>query len=209
MGLLALSQSQASMLNFNSTSTNVTFVDETNNALLTSDGWLVTFWWSQTGADGTFRALGLSGFLDKGDPEEWPDNDGQFFFASTSSPFSGTPFADCYIAIGVMQVPASVLSTLTFGDDAEALKATTIGDANGVKIENWWTLYGDDDNWYQGNANSGSGGSIAGAAVLNNFFGWGNGTDVKITSNPVPEPSAWLLLGAGAAFAVVMRRRKK
>jgi len=27
--------------------------------------------------------------------------------------------------------------------------------------------------------------------------------------NPVPEPSTWLLLGAGAAFALILRRRRK
>jgi len=207
MGLLALSQGQASMMNLNSTARNITFVDEAGGALLTSDGWLVTFWWSQSGADGTWLATGLSGFLDYGDPGEWTDRDGQFFFSSLHS-FTGTPMVEAHLAIGIMQVPDSVLNGLTFGDDAEAIVVSTTGVGRDT-IESLWSTYGDEANWFTGSGNAASGGSISGANLLPDWFGFPRDGKVTVTGDVIPEPSTWLLLGAGAAFTVIMRRRKK
>ena len=62
-------------------------------------------------------------------------------------------------------------------------------------------------------------GSWSGTAIMDNtgfsgqigdWLGWSNGGNtLYLTSNAIPEPSTWLLLGASASFVLVMRRRKK
>ena len=211
MALVAINMSQASYFTLDGTLQGITFVDEnTGNALLTSDGWVVTFWWKQNDTDPAYRALGLAGFLDKGDTSEYDvGNYGQFLYASGNA-FLGAATTDCYIAIGIMQLDATELAKLSFGFDAEAITVGTQSgtDANSLKVQALWDQFGDDANFFEGTGKAGGGGTVN-TGALDSWFGFARNTPVNVKTDSIPEPSTWLLLGASAAFAVVMRRRRK
>jgi len=209
MGLVALSQSQASQMSLNSGGSGVSFVlDGTTDLLMTSDGWLVSFWWKQNAGD-EFKAVGLSGFLDAGNPAWYDASDyGTFMFQSSPThPFTGDPNSPCHLSIRIFQVDAAALAELSFDNNARALVTANVNnplDANMQKIEELWNTFGLDDNRWDGSGTAVGGGNVSGVN-LNTWFGIAPG-QVGVV---VPEPSTWLLLGAGAAFTVVMRRRKK
>jgi len=215
MGLLALGQSQAASINFDSTGKNISFIDEnTGDALLTSDGWLVSFWWKQNAGD-NFTAIGLAGFLDAGgwysDVPPWcdpGDYDGMFFFGSENM-ISAKDSTEYYISIRIMQVDAATLSGLSFDYDAGALWSSAFGDSIADDIAEMWKDFGDASNAFNNESKleSSSNGALSGD--LMSAMGWTSNQKVPIKADAIPEPSTWLLLGAGAAFVVVMRRRKK
>ena len=214
LGLLATDQSQAASMTLDSAGRNVTFVDEEGNALLTSDGWVATFWYKQNLTD-EYTAIGLAGFMDVSGwyadvpvwatPEEY---DGTFFFASKNI-ITATPSTEYYLSIRIVQLDADELSKLSFDYDAGGLYSASFGDSIADRISDLWDAFGDDANAFnnEGSPLSASSTGATGGNFMGSF-GWANGTDVGIVT-AVPEPSTWLLLGAGSAFVVIMRRRKK
>ena len=212
MGLLAIGQSQAADLGIESWGTNVRFVDQGGSALQTSDGWLVSIWWKQNETD-AYTAIGLTGFLDDyasgwynpppmGSPGEF---DGMIQFNSTDTlPSVGS--AEYFLSIRVFQVDATTLSGLNFGYGGEVSVPLWSDTAAQKAISDLWDDFGRAENQWENVSTLTALPSGAMGGDIMAAMGWAPGTDVVVA---IPEPSTWLLLGAGAAFVVIMRRKKK
>ena len=181
-------------------------------------GYLAAFWWSPDDSAGSYSVIGISTFADSS-YGVGSELDGCFAFSSESllpTPASGS--ATSYLGVTIFRYDAGVAGGW---DDTQwnafvaGLTVTSLsGDANADKIEGYWNAAqsgaGQTGEWWGGAISIDQYGGVAPDDIFNGpgGFGW-NSTKQYLTANPIPEPSTWLLLGAGAAFAVVMRRRKK
>jgi len=168
-------------------------------------GYVAAFWWSATGAEGSYSAYGIGGFSDYG-LGLGSDFDGTFFYESGGFPQPGTGF----LGVTVFRVNDLV------GADVAAWDSFFDLNGNGASIAALWDAAqtnpnGEVGDWWGAKITFDEYGfflpyDVFGASEANGGFGWG--TDKQYLS-AVPEPSTWMLLGAGAAFVVLLRRRKK
>jgi len=180
-------------------------------------GYLAAFWWSPDNSAGSYKVVGIGGFADLlgGGPEL----DGCFFFDSAdifATPASGTTTS--YIGMTIFRYDVGVKAGWDETQWQSFLDGLTVsslsGDANAAKIEGYWTAgqsgSGQTGEWWGAQISIDNLGTVSPEDIFNGpgGFNWG-GTKQYLTANAIPEPSTWLLLGAGAAFTVIMRRRKK
>jgi len=225
--VLAVSQGHAvTNLIFDTTADELIFFSDSSGNMVTTlpDGYVATFWWSQTGAEGSFTALGMAGFLDVSTWNAGKGNiyDGGFIFNSgVIVPAAGGE--NCYVMMRIFQMPdiADYLLTHPYlNDKGVLLNDGSFGGAVHAEISGLWTdalalwesgVGGDIGEYVSDPIKATSAGGVA-FYIVDSFtsYGWDLGDTVYLKAPTlVPEPSTWLLLGAGAAFVVVMRRRTK
>jgi len=190
-----------------------------------ADGYIVTFWWAaDLGEDemGSPVALGATFFNDANSNGTMAGYAGGFSMQTAFAIPHTVANQTGYLGIRIFQLDlADVLGldrALTaldwqgyFANNGSGQRASSLTDT--VKqdlIGGWWEdaqtgseyIY-EDYTMYTTLAE----GVIVptGTNAMTYLFGW-SGTNAP---ELVPEPSTWLLLGAGAAFTVIMRRRKK
>jgi len=178
-------------------------------------GYVAAYWWSADGVD--YSVIGISGFADLlgGGPEL----DGCFYFDSEGIiPKPGSGSTTSYVGLTIFRYDAGVAAKWD-GDQWNAfINGLTVdslgGNANATTIEGYWNAAqsgtGQTGEWWGAQISIDYLGGVSPEDIFNGpgGFGW-NSTKQYLTANPIPEPSTWLLLGAGAAFTVIMRRRRK
>ena len=190
------------------------------------DGYVVSFWWSLDDSPGSYVALGATYFNDASSNASMALRMGGFNFASPAAIPHSSDGETGYLAIRIFQFdlagelgledPATAADWRgyfgTTGLGASSLTDTVTNDL----ITGWWEAAQTNSEYlYEDYAQytTGEDGRIAPPGTHTMWhFGWNEpGTVINMTKNPdfIPEPSTWLLLGAGAAFTVIMRRRKK
>jgi len=192
---------------------NIPMLSLQNGGLLTTlgeaetSGYLAIYWWSAD--DINYSAIGIGGFGDLYGPEF----EGWFRFDSTGllpSPVTGETTS--YLGMTVFRYEPLL------GSDGDAwwsfingLVVKNLNDANADILASYWgdaqagKYGGEIAQWWGAEIVIDYLGGVTPSDLINNGFGW-NGQGQSTA--PIPEPSTWLLLGAGAAFVVIMRRRK-
>jgi len=171
-------------------------------------GYVAAYWWSPNGTD--YSVIGISGFLDM---EFGSTAAGCFSFTSDLIiPVPETGSEISYLGLTVFRfddlVGADVEDWMAFFND---MKVTSLDDdANAATIADMWSAAQNAEDgyargWWGAEVTINNLGDVAPINVFGDGFGWGGDPQYLAA---IPEPSTWLLLGAGAAFLVLMRRRK-
>jgi len=199
----------------------VMIVTDGTTPISSSNGWVATFWYGGTNPDPTALAyLGAGVTFDyaleaNGMGSLAPDYAGGFDWWSVDTLTLAAYPATSYFAMRIFQVDqlfiennynGNTLSQLTM-DATEAATLWGAASASGADgIEILYSMQAD--------------GTLPREIFEFTFVKFHDGKNYVDASNwlanpdalkvaPIPEPSTWLLLGAGAAFVVVMRRRRK
>jgi len=192
----------------------ITLNNGTTAANSLSDGYIATFWWSPDDSAGSYKALGATYFSDV-DPASFSGLEGGFFYMSNALLDYDEDGQGGYISVKIFQYNAVDTSKWGAGDwinFCDSLQVTDLDNAAQQKAltDLWAAAQTDSPEYYEG---KGSFSTLANGFPPDgsSFMGWSEPFKLNVNPNytPVPEPSTWLLLGAGAAFVVVMRRRKK
>jgi len=226
LGALQEARADISTIRFNSASADIAFVTSGYDLLSTTLGgnYVVTFWYAetQTIVDGwniNLKPIGITGFESGGDLEGMFD----LWGSNPAMPLDLVSGQPGFLGIRIFEL--GDMHAKSFADDDawwdyfEGLKGpgvvtspTMAGMIEDMfKYKAAFSEYGE---WI-GSFNADSDGGVPGSnAIYYIDFGLPGGVGSagtvmldKIAG--IPEPSTWLLLGAGAAFIVILRRRKK
>jgi len=186
-------------------------------------GYVAMFWWSATDDPAAFKPLAVDGFCDY----LWYDDQYAGVFYSEGPAFMVPVPAgatETYVAITVFRVDSLVgedrsdwdgFFSLYNGDAAAMMSLWDAATKNASGTSQVSDLLANGGTWFGTVAHDSTDGTPTGYTPMDFASGdWVSGT-VRLGTTPianplpVPEPSTWLLLGAGAAFTVIMRRRKK
>ena len=182
-----------------------------------TDGYVASYW-LKSATMGDFALVGISGFGDCYDAS-WGGgfDDGLYWESKAIVPRpSGTNTMYYEFELRIFKLDS--VPALGGEYDNEVFSALSLSDSSGA-YNAAYKLWEDAFNAWDagGSAEYGvfQGGFTADISGIpghiGNWFGYGGvaGHTLTLTANPIPEPSTWLLLGAGAAFVVIARRRKK
>ena len=185
----------------------VPILDSAGNPISSLNGYIATFWFAQSGDPGDLVAVGAAITYDYA--YDYYSMDGSEYiggFDYNSTPAGVTMLTDGTIAlwsIRVFQIEQGLLDSNYDGNFSSQLSLTT-GEITAMWADAENGLMGE---WgdFQYHMTP-----IGGAPVGIGLTDFADLMPVDgYRLNPIPEPSTWLLLGAGTAFMVIMRRRKK
>jgi len=172
-----------------------------------TSGYVAAYWWSSDGVN--YSAIGIGGFTDYelGFPSGL---DGTFYFMSEQiMPTPGTGF------LGLTVFRHDIGDGTWDAFFADLMVSSLTSDPNSAKIEALWdaaqsSTYGEIGDWWGAELVFDADGGftpfdVFGTSKELGGFGWDGAQALRA----IPEPSTWLLLGAGAAFVVLLRRRRK
>ena len=187
---------------------NIKMEDDTTLVSSLSGGYIATFWWSPDDSAGSYVALGATYFTDA-HPVLSFFGPGYFEFVSNPILPYTTDGEKGYAGIVIFKLDGWAGKVVDTDEPGSGFRVDSLTDTT---VSDWWEaakltspeIY----EQFGMEFTTGTLGSTPNNVIVD-VFGW-SGT-VNLYSNPylIPEPSTWLLLGAGSAFVVVMRRRKK
>jgi len=193
----------------------ITLSDGTTKVNTLGDSYIAAYWWSPDDSPGSYKALGATVFSDANFlSDDWPAGGALFFQSDMVLPYT-TNGQTGYIQMRIFQynmVDTSLWSDTDWTGFTDSLWVTDLSNATQQKNINdlWAFAKTNSEEIYEGKAMFTT--DINGVVPDGGFLTWSK-DPLQLYKNPtydpIPEPSTWLLLGAGAAFAVVMRRRKK
>jgi len=221
----AQAQNNASLSFINFGNALVSLADGTPVSTLGSGaeaGYVAMFWWSATSDPATFKPLAIDGFADY----LWGDDQYAGVLYSEGGPLTvsipvGTTAS--YTAITVFRIDSLVgadssdwddFFSLYNGNEGAMMKLWDDATKSASGTSQVSDIVGDENLWFGTIVHNPIDGSLVNYLPWDFDPAWDSGT-IKLGKSPitntlpVPEPSTWLLLAAGAAFSVVMRRRKK
>jgi len=187
-----------------------------------TSGYLIAFWWSADGSEGSYEAVGISTFADVLMGGTDADNAGYFYWASEGIFPKPTPPAtgvfEGFLGMTVFRYDAGVnagwgvdeWSAFTAGLTVASLGDTSPG-SSASKIEDLWSAAQEGHRhvgeWWDARYTVDNNGAFDVQDFVSDSrgFGW----DGNQYLDTIPEPSTWLMLGAGLAFVVVVRARRK
>jgi len=190
------------------------YYSDTTTLFSSYDGYVATFWFS---ADNNPANLGIVGAgvsmdyfagvaygMDAGDRAEYK---GFLDWNSVPSSPLAMPSTEVVFSIRIFYAPDLVALYNGNEESSISLTATLLGVP--LTLADW------ESRWDAAQTGDKEVGDFVyhmtpnGTTPINLSEIPGFGNKSYFMGAPVPEPSTWLLLGAGAAFTVVMRRRKK
>jgi len=186
-------------------------------------GYLAAYWWSETGGTdlANYSVLGISTMADCLGDDFLPQDKlpGLLYFQSEGIIIAPTN-NESFIAMTIFRYDIGVdegWSIAQWNSFVGGLTVNAWGDQSAQDIQGLWQA--SQDLW-DSNANSNEIGIFMNGKITHGMGGGVNEvppTEAAGLTNwgstphlvaPIPEPSTWLLLGAGAAFVMIFRRRK-
>jgi len=216
VGILALGVSHAGdtkieFFNSYNMAHSINLADDQGLVSTLGGGYVVAYWLSATGGDDvtSYQSLGISGFLDLAHGSA---ADGYFSYTTGMLdlvPASGE--ATYYLGMTIFRVDDVSNWGEFFGDLNSSLGSA----ATQTALTNMWLAAEaatsethQTGQWWNAQVTFDNLGDRQPEDLFGVAFGW-NGQKQFLSAEPIPEPSTWLLLGAGAAFVMILRRRKK
>ena len=199
----ALAQSEI-IFNTVSSMVNISFADKDGNAISsygTGGAYVATFWYSGTSAS-SVELIGVADIMtnSKIDWYSYPDD-----------PIDLVGTATGFLEVRIFQLSESFAVMNDFDTWLGKQNETTIlslynSRAEGSQYGVWATTF---QLGTGGTAGNGFEHFIYSTDPLNVEFSKDGTVKLNGITDAIPEPSTWLLLGAGAAFIVILRRKKK
>ena len=215
---LTMAQAQFNFMSIDSSSHNGVVLmfdplgDNAGDKVTTTTGGYVASYWLKSASMADYALVGITTL---GDFIGFPDDYALFWTSDAIIPRPGETPVNYSFELRVFKVDSIGTPGGDWGN--EMFSAASLNDTSAA-YDNAYKLWDDAYKaWDAGGA--AEYGSWTGTAVMTDagftgqigdWLGWSNtGNTLYLTANAIPEPSTWLLLGAGSAFVVIMRRRKK